>query len=196
VADAPLGGMAAQDPVNTPYHRGKRAPILSPMKTRGSLPFFAAAMGSVALLLLCSCTKSDDSVTTVQATRPDGSNVTVAVSDTNVSVDATDAWDRIKDFAYDRRADFSAGIDRMSKDMDDKTAAFRTRAAGVSDAVASDRDSAMKEFDSARADLKARRTDLDNATADTWSDAKAKAGESWKSTKAAYSKVAKANASS
>ena len=157
---------------------------------------FAAAVGSAALLLLCSCSKNDDGVTTVQATRSDGSNVTVAVSESNVSVEVTDAWDRIKDFAYDRRADFSAGMDRMSKDMDDKTAAFRARATGVSDSVARDRDSAMKEFDSARADLKSKRTDLDNATADNWSDAKAKVRESWKSTKAAFDKVTKANAPS
>jgi hypothetical protein len=166
------------------------------MKTQGSLPVFAAAICSAALLLVCGCSKSDDRVTTIQTTKPDGSNVTVAVTDSNVAVGVTGAWDSIKDFAYERRADFSAGIDRMSRDMDDKAAAFRTRAAGVSDAVASDRDSAMKDYDSARADLKSKRTDLDNATADTWSDAKAKAGESWKSTKAAYDRVTKANASS
>jgi hypothetical protein len=166
------------------------------MKTQGSLPVFAAAIGSAALLLVCGCSRSDDSVTSIQATRPDGSNVTVAVTDSTVAVGVTNAWDSIKDFAYDRRADFSAGMDRMSRDMDDRTAAFRTRAAGVSDAVASDRDSAMKDYDSARADLKSKRTDLDNATADTWSDAKAKVGESWKSTKAAYDRVTKANASS
>jgi hypothetical protein len=165
------------------------------MKTKYLFPITAAAIGA-ALFLACGCSKSDDSVTTVQATRPDGSIVNVAVSDTSVTVGTTDAWDRIKDFAYERRADFSDGMDRMSKDMDDRTAAFRTRAAGVSDAVASDRDSAMRDFDSARADLKSKRTDLDNATAATWSDAKAKAGESWKSTKAAYDRVTKANAPS
>jgi hypothetical protein len=37
---------------------------------------------------------------------------------------------------------------------------------------------------------------MDNATADNWSDAKAKVRESWKSTKAAFDKVTKANAPS
>jgi hypothetical protein len=166
------------------------------MKTRVSVTVLAAAIGSAAVILVCSCSKSDDGATTVLATRPDGSTVSVAISGNNVVVGATDAWDGIKDFTYDRRADFSAGMDRMSKDMDDRTAAFRARAAGVSDSVASDRDSAMKEFDSARADLKSKRTELDNATADTWSNAKEKVGDSWKSTKAAYDKVVKANAPS
>jgi|HubBroStandDraft_1064217.scaffolds.fasta_scaffold92891_2 hypothetical protein len=166
------------------------------MKYPGPLPLFAAAIGSAALLLSGGCSKSDDSVTTVQTTRTDGSTATVVVSDTNVSVEVSSAWDRIKDFTFDRRADFSAGIDRMSKDMDDRTAAFRARVSGAPDAASRDRDSAMKEYDEARADLKSKRTDLDNATADTWADAKAKAAESWKSTKAAYDKVAKANPAS
>jgi hypothetical protein len=165
------------------------------MKTLSPLPLFAAAIGS-ALLLSFGCSKSDDSVTTVQATRPDGSTATVVVNDTNVTVGVSDTWDRIKDFTYEKRADFSAGIDRMSMDMDDKTASFRAKVAGAPDAASRDRDSAMKEYDEARADLRSKRTDLDNATADTWADAKAKTAESWKNTKAAYDKVANAKPAS
>jgi hypothetical protein len=166
------------------------------MKTLSPLPLFAAAIGSAALLLSFGCAKSDDASTTVQATRADGSTATVVVSDANVNVGVSDGWDRIKDFTYDRRADFSAGIDRMSKDMDDRTATFRAKVAGAPDAASSDRDGALKEYDAARADLKAKRTDLDSATADTWADAKAKTSESWKNTKAAYDKVANAKPAS
>src|ERR1700722_3527243 len=154
------------------------------MKTHSPRPLCAAAIGSAALLLSPGCSRSDDGVTTVQSTRSDGSTSTVVVSDTNVNVDVSGGWDRIKDFTFDRRADFSAGIDRMSKDMDDRTATFRARVAGAPDAASKDRDGAMKEFDDARADLKSKRTDLDNATADTWADAKAKTSESLKKTKA------------
>ena len=166
------------------------------MKSLGPLPLFAAAIGSAALLLSFGCAKSDDGVTTVQSTRPDGSTATVVVSDTNVNVGVSDGWDRIKDFTFDRRADFTAGIDRMSKDMDDKTATFRARVASTPDAASRDRDGAMKEFDDARADLKSKRMDLDNATADTWADAKSKTSESLKKTQASYDKVAKANPAS
>jgi hypothetical protein len=164
------------------------------MKIKHSFPMIAASVGSAAFFLCCSCSKSADSTTTVQATRSDGSVATVTVSDSNVAVGVTDAWDRIKDFSFDRRADFYAGIDRMSQDMDDKTAEFRAKVSGVPDAVSRDRDSAMKEYDAARTDLRSKRADLDKATADTWSDAKAKTAESWKSVKVAYDKVTKANA--
>jgi hypothetical protein len=166
------------------------------MKTLGPLPMFAAAIGSAALLLSSGCSRSDDSTTTVQTTRPDGSTATVVVSDANATVGVSDSWDRIKDFTYEKRADFSAGIDRMSKDMDDRTATFRAKVAGAPDAASRDRDGAMKEYDDARADLRSKRTDLDNATADTWADAKAKTAESWKNTKAAYDKVANAKPAS
>jgi hypothetical protein len=164
------------------------------MKSHSPLPLFSAAVGAAALLLSFGCSRSDDSVTTVQSARPDGSTATVVISDTNV--DASGGWDRIKDFTFDRRADFSAGIDRMSKDMDDRTATFRARVAGAPDAASKERDGAMKEFDDARADLKSKRMDLDNATANTWADAKAKTSESLKKTKATYDKVAKANPAS
>jgi hypothetical protein len=166
------------------------------MKTQSSFPFVAAVIGAASLSLFCGCSKSDDSSTTVQATKPDGSSAAVVVSDSNVTVGSSDTWSQIKEYAFEKRADFSAGFDRMSKDMDDKAAAFRVKVAGVSDSVASDRASALKEYDDARADLTAKRTELDNATADTWASAKEKVGDSWKSTKAAFDKVTKANAPS
>jgi len=111
---------------------------------------------------------------------------------TNVSVTAgtPDVWDRIKDFTFDRRVEFSASIDSASRDMDNRAAEIRARA---QDASSKDRASAIKEYDDARADLKARRGDLDKATADTWADAKAKTAESWNKTKAAYDKVTKSD---
>jgi hypothetical protein len=126
----------------------------------------------------------------------DSSSTTVVVTDTSANDGGPDVWERIKDFTFDRRADFSAGIDRMSKDMDDKTAVFRAKVAAVPDAASRDRDSAMKGYDDARADLKEKRTSLGNATADTWSDAKAKTAQAWKNTKVAYDKVTKANGGS
>jgi hypothetical protein len=163
------------------------------MKTQRLLSAIAAGIGCAALFLYCGCTKSADSTTTVQTTKADGTTATVVVSDTNVAVGVSDTWDRIKDFTYERRADFSSGIDRMSKDMDAKTAEFRAKVAGVPDAASRDRDSALKSYDDARADLKSKRDELDSATADTWSSVKAKTAEAWRNTKDAYDKVTKAN---
>jgi hypothetical protein len=166
------------------------------MKTQRPLSVIAAGIGCAALFLYCGCSKSADSTTTVQTTKADGSVVTVAVSDTNGAGGFSDTWDRIKDFTYEKRADFSSGIDRMSKDMDEKTAEFRARVAGAPDAASRDRDSALKAYDDARADLKSKRDELDSATADTWSSVKAKTAEAWQNTKAAYDKVTKANGGS
>jgi hypothetical protein len=172
------------------------------MKIQNCLPVFAAAIGVVALSFDFGCSKSSssDSPTTVeavrsdgQAVRADGTKVVVTVPDTNVTAAAIETWDGIKDFTYDRRADFSAGIDRLSKDMDGKADMYRSKAAGTPDAIQSERDSAMKDYDDARADLKAKRADLDNVTADTWASAKDKTGKAWENTKAAYEKVSQLN---
>jgi hypothetical protein len=156
------------------------------MKTRNPLLLLAAALGPAALLL-CGCSKPDDSTKLEQDAK-------AAVAD--VKAAASDSWDSIKDFTYERRADFSSAMDRMSKDMDEKAAALKAKMAGVPDAASRDRDSAIKEYDEARDDLKARLTELGNATADTWADAKAKADAAWKRVQAAYDKLTKANASS
>jgi hypothetical protein len=163
------------------------------MKNQNHFPIVAVAVGFAALSLICGCSKSDDGVTTIESQRADGSKAEVVVNDSNVTVSVTDSWDRMKDFTYDRRADLAAGIDRLAKDTDRKVDMYRPKAAGTSENLQADRDSAMKGYDDARADLKAKRADLDNATADTWESAKAKSGQSWQNTKAAYDKVAQLN---
>src|SRR5271169_6405695 len=94
-----------------------------PMKTRNPLLLFAAAFGSAALFL-CGCTKTDNSTKLAQDAK-------AAVAD--VKAAASDSWDSIKDFTYERRADFSSAMDRMAKDLDDKAAALKAKMAGVPD---------------------------------------------------------------
>jgi hypothetical protein len=147
------------------------------MKFHAALPASAAALGCATLLLFCGCTRSSDASTTT------------TVTDVNVTPGTPDAWDRIKDYTYDRRAEFSASFDRMSQDMDDHTASFRAKLDNVPDATARERESSMREYDDARANLKATRTELDRASADTWADAKSKTSEAWTKTKVAYDKV-------
>jgi hypothetical protein len=155
------------------------------MNTRNPLIPLSAAIGTAALLF-CACTKTDNTTKLEQDAK-------AAVAD--VKAAASDSWDSIKDFTYERRADFSAAMDRMTKDMDEKTDALKAKMAGVQDSASKDRESAMKEYDEARADLRVRLTELGNATSDTWADAKAKADEAWKRVQAAYDRVTKANAS-
>ncbi len=161
------------------------------MNPRRPLLLLAAAISPAVIFLLGSCAKSDDSKSKVQDAKE---AATAAVAD--VKAAASDSWDSIKDFTYEKRVEFSAGVDRMSKDLDEKYDAMKAKFAGVPDAAAKDRDSAMKEYDIARADLKAKLADLGNATADTWADAKAKVDEAWKKVQAAWDKVTKSGPAS
>jgi hypothetical protein len=140
------------------------------MKIQRSL--LILAMAPSILLFSGGCSKADND------------NATAVVQD--IKTTAVDTWDGIKDFTFEKRVEFSASIDRMSKAMDDKIAEIRAKAP---DAASKDRDAAVKDYDDARADLKARLADLNNATADTWADAKAKVADAWQRVKAAYTKA-------
>jgi hypothetical protein len=80
-------------------------------------------------------------------------------------------------------------MDRMSDKLDERARVLRAKASGVPDAASKDREAAVKEYDDARADLKSKMTDLGNATADTWSDAKAKTAAAWTRVRVAYDKA-------
>jgi hypothetical protein len=119
--------------------------------------------------------------------KQDKDNASAVAQD--IKATAIDSWDSIKDFTYEKRVEFSASIDRMSASMDNDIAAAKAKLAGTPDAAAKDKQAAIKDYDDARADLKARLADLDNATADTWADAKAKVAQAWDRVKAAYAKA-------
>jgi hypothetical protein len=142
------------------------------MKIQHSL--LAIALVPAGLFIAGGCSKSDKD------------NAASVVQD--IKVTATDTWDSIKDFTFEKHDEFKASIDRMSKNLDDNVAELRAKAPVV---AASDRDEALKEYDAARADLKARLADLGNATADTWADAKAKVADAWQRVQAAYAKATK-----
>jgi hypothetical protein len=136
-----------------------------------------ATIVSPAALIISGCSKPD---TTATATDQ------VKAAATDVANTASDSWDSIKDYTYDRRVEFTASIDRMTGRFDDKMRDWKAKA---TDASSNDRASAMKDYDDARADLKTKLTDLGNSTADTWADAKDKVAQSWKHVQASYDKV-------
>jgi uncharacterized phage infection (PIP) family protein YhgE len=148
------------------------------------LLFRIAAVVAPAALLISGCSKSTDSSTVVEQVKADTAQAVV-----DIRVDLSNSWNSIKDYTYEKRADFSSGMDRMSDKLDEKARALRSKTAGASDAASKDREAAIKDYDDARADLKARMTDLGNATADTWSDAKAKTVAAWNRVRAAYDKA-------
>jgi len=144
------------------------------MKPSRLLLLLTAIVGA---LLICGCSKTDSTATPVDQ---------VKAGTADVASSASDSWDSIKDYAYDRRVEFSASISRMAQRLDDQTDKLKARMTATS---SSDRSSATKDYDDARADLKAKLTALDNATADTWADAKDKVAQAWKHVQSAYDKV-------
>ena len=164
------------------------------MNPRHAFFLLLASAGSAALLV-SGCSKTDDSGSTVEVVKNDAK---VVIQDTKVTVTnaaadvkdaASDSWDSIRGYTFDKRAEFSARINRMSDDMDAKVHEMNDKLAGLPDGAARDRDAAMKEFNAARADLKSKLSGLGDATADTWADAKEKVSQAWTRVQAAYDRL-------
>jgi hypothetical protein len=166
-------------------HNDFPVPPFSPkiMKTSRCLLLLAALM-SPAALLVSGCSKTDNTSTNAEKVKTDAKEVAA-----DIKAAVSDSWDSIKDYTYEKRADFSASIDRMAGQFDDKIREFKAKVAGATDAASKDREGAIKEYDEARGDLKSKLSDLGNATADTWADAKGKVAQAWKRVQAAYDKV-------
>ena len=152
------------------------------MKSQRSLLLALTLISPAALVLVGGCAKSTDTkvADAVQDTK-------VAVKDAAIDIkdDTVATWNRIKDFSFDKRSDFSSGIDSATKKMDDKLAELKAKATPDTP----ERTKARQDYDDARAELKAKLADLGNATADTWADAKAQVSKAWDKVEAAYDKI-------
>ena len=153
------------------------------MKTSRFALFLAAAL-SPAALMVSGCNKSEDTSTAMDTAKADAKAVVA-----DVKAAASDTWDGVRDYTYDKRTEFSASMDRMGAKLDEKTRDLRAKVAGAPDTASSGWAGATGEYDAARADLKSRLTDLGNATDATWTDAKEKVSQSWKRLQAAYDKM-------
>jgi hypothetical protein len=161
------------------------------MKTPRSLFLLIATLSPAALLLSGGCSKKSREPSFVQDTKAAVKSAAAGVKEA-----VSDSWNSIKDFTYERRTDFSAAVDRMAKKLDDQSVALKAKTAEVSDATAKNREAALLEFNEARAELKSKLADLGNATADTWSEAKAMVALAWQKVQAAYDKASKSGAGS
>ncbi len=159
------------------------------MKSTTSLLLLAAL--SPAIILQSSCAKTDKVDQAVQSTKTTAREVAVNVKDAAVAVKdaAVDSWDSLKDYTFDKREDFAAGLDRMADKCDAGVRAMNAKVTGLPDAAAREQASAVKEFNEARAYLKSKLIELRSGTADTWDDTKQQAVNAWKRTQAAYDKV-------
>lgn len=97
------------------------------------------------------------------------------------------AWTNVKDYTYEKRAEFGAKARELNATMKVQAAELR---ANYSEARASaSRKAAMEEFRNAEADYKEKLRALGTATADTWDAAKQNAILAWERLEAAYRKA-------
>lgn len=115
------------------------------------------------------------------------------VATSNAMADAGNAlaasWENIKDYTYEKRADFSAGFGRMASSLDEQVQALKAKRATVPEASVKDWDFNMKELEDARADLRSKLSELGKASSETWALAKERAAEAWKRAQEAAAKV-------
>jgi hypothetical protein len=153
------------------------------MNKSKSLLFLLAALAPAIAIVGSGCSKSENSAAS--------SNLQDAkTSVTNAAVDvknaAVDSWNSLKDYTYDKRAEFSASMDRMQKSMDDKIAEEKAQAPNT---LSADKQAAISDYYDAKANLKDRLNDLGNATSSTWEEAKAKVAAAWQRLQADYDKA-------
>jgi len=101
----------------------------------------------------------------------------------------SDSWNGIKDYGYEQRDAFAAGLARMAGKLDGEVREMNAKLTGLPDTVAKERDRMNKEFSEAHAYLKSLLSGLRTGTADTWDSAKGKVVQSWESEQAAYAKI-------
>lgn len=97
------------------------------------------------------------------------------------------AWERVKDYRFDRRDEFAAKAKALAAQMDVQ---LREARANFSEARASaSRKAAMEELKNSEADYREKVNALSTATADTWDSAKQNVILAWDRLQAAYYKA-------
>jgi hypothetical protein len=101
----------------------------------------------------------------------------------------TDPWDSIKEYTYQNRAEFVAGAKRLLAKIDEEIRQLNAKRASLPETSVKDWDFAMKELNEAQAYLKFTISSLDEASSETWAEAKNRVAEAWKRATDACSKV-------
>ena len=103
---------------------------------------------------------------------------------------STASWADIKDYTFDQREQFFAGLKRLQARVDAQVDELTARrAAMTSKTDTKDWDFAMKEMGDSRSYLKGMGDEIAKATPETWDQEKDKVNHAWVRTQDAYDKV-------
>lgn len=110
-----------------------------------------------------------------------------SVADTLAST--TEAWTNIKDYPYEKRADFNAVFLRMVARLDDDIRGLNAKRATMTNDT-KEWDFAMKELNNARSDVQSKITEVGKASnSETWVEARDRLGVAWERARTAYRAV-------
>lgn len=169
------------------------------MKANRLTCLIAAAFGSAAFstagcaekkekMAEASLPPAKEVATTMATAAGPGPTTTVLVA---ASPDVVSAqWSDIKDYTYDMRVQFFAGLKRLEARVDGQISELKAKRAtmkGTTDTKAWDFE--MKAMETARSYLKSTGVELSKADQETWDQEKDKVGRAWVSTQDAYGKV-------
>lgn len=98
-------------------------------------------------------------------------------------------WDAIKDYTYQKRADFVAGATQLVEKTDEEIRQLNEKRATLPETSVKEWDFAMKELKEARAYLRSTISELSDASSETWAGAKEKVGKAWERAQDAGAKV-------
>ncbi len=103
---------------------------------------------------------------------------------------ASASWTDIKDYTYDMRAQFFAGLKRLETKVDRQVSELTAKRAAINNATGSKEwDLAMTEMINASSSLKLMGEELSRAIPEKWTLQKYMVGRAWTRTQDAYAKV-------
>jgi hypothetical protein len=150
--------------------------------------FTVLLAGGLLLLAASGCSKDERAQATAKTNdvlATTGDKAKELYSDSKAAM--SKAWDSVKSYGYEKRAEFAATSKVVAAEMEAQAAKVR---AEYSDAKASaSRKAAMAELKSSEADYKQKLDALGSATADTWESAKNNVIASWNRFEAALRKA-------
>lgn len=96
------------------------------------------------------------------------------------------AWDSVANATYDRREAMSETLEKWGDEIDQKVEALKPKRDSLSASAQQAYDNSVAKLKEARAELADEMGDLQQATAETWSDAKREVQHAWEKVENAY----------
>lgn len=109
-----------------------------------------------------------------------------------IKTGAVDSWKAIKDYSYDKRLEFAAGLDRLATQRDAELTVMNKQLneqAALPEATAMKREKAVADYRAARDALTPLLDQLRDSTAEGWDNTKARATDAMQDLETAFHQI-------